>query len=82
MPEKYHIHTHPAPARFAPIPKFSMIEKDGCLGCLDCIKDHCVYRVYDERTFDPQQMIDTLDTLCMSCLRCIQGCKKRLITRL
>jgi len=81
MPTKYHIHVQPAPARFAPVPKFSMIEKDGCLGCLNCIKDQCVYGVYEERSFDPQQMIDTIDTLCMSCLRCIQGCKKRLFTR-
>ena len=34
MPVKYHIRTRPAPPRFAPVPKLSALEFEGCLGCL------------------------------------------------
>ena len=70
------------PPRFLPVPKYSMIEKEGCLGCLECAKRDCVYDVYNKRTFDPEQMADSIDSLCQDCLRCIQGCKNQLITKM
>lgn len=70
------------PPRFVPVPKYSMIEREGCLGCLECVKRDCVYDVYKERAFYPEQMIDSIDYLCKNCLRCIQGCKNQLITKM
>jgi ferredoxin len=82
MPKKYHVTAQLMPPRFVPVPKYSMIEKEGCLGCLECAKRDCVYDVYKERAFYPEQMIDSIDYLCKSCLRCIQGCKNELITKM
>ncbi len=82
MPKKYHITPQLAPPRFLPVPRYSMIEKEGCLGCLECAKRECVYEAYKHRRFDPEQMVDSLDYLCKNCLRCIQGCKNQLITKM
>ncbi|MBI5116973.1 hypothetical protein HZA56_10920 [Candidatus Poribacteria bacterium] len=82
MPKKYHITAQVMPPRFAPVPKYSMIEKEGCLGCLQCAKRECVYDVYKNRKFDPEQMIDSIDYLCKNCLRCIQGCKNQIISKM
>jgi ferredoxin len=82
MPKKYHVAAQLTPPRFVPVPKYSMIEKEGCLGCLECAKRECVYDVYDKRIFDPDQMVDSIDYLCQDCLRCIQGCKNQLITKM
>ncbi|MHC4455994.1 MAG: glutamate synthase-related protein, partial [Planctomycetota bacterium] len=70
------------PPRIFPVPKFSTIEGDGCLGCLKCVKrDSCVYDVYKKRKFDSMQIVDTADTLCISCMRCVQECKKNILSR-
>ncbi|UCD58716.1 MAG: hypothetical protein JSV16_06305 [Candidatus Hydrogenedentota bacterium] len=82
MPKKYHIGAQLAPPRFLPVPKYSMIEKEGCLGCLECAKRECVYDVYKNRRLDPDRMVDSIDYLCKNCLRCIQGCKNQLITKM
>ncbi len=82
MPKKYHIKAQLMPPRFPPVPKYSMIEREGCLGCLECAKRECVYEVYKNRRFDPDRMVDSIDYLCKNCLRCIQGCKNQLITKM
>jgi ferredoxin len=82
MPKKYHVTAQLTPPRFVPVPKYSMVEKEGCLGCLECAKRDCVYDVYSKRQFYPEQMIDSIDYLCQDCLRCIQGCKNQLITKM
>jgi glutamate synthase domain-containing protein 2/NAD-dependent dihydropyrimidine dehydrogenase PreA subunit len=82
MPAKYHVAVDEAPPRFAPLPKLNTIESEGCLGCLRCVKrDSCVYDVYKKRTFDAQQIVDTADVLCINCLRCVQECKKNILSR-
>jgi glutamate synthase domain-containing protein 2/Na+-translocating ferredoxin:NAD+ oxidoreductase RNF subunit RnfB len=82
MPAKYHINVKSAQPRFFPIPKFSAIESDGCLGCMQCVKrDACVYDVYRKRSFDTPQVVDTADVLCISCMRCVQECKKNILFR-
>ncbi len=65
-----------------PVPKYSMIEKEGCLGCLECAKRQCVYDVYENRRFDPARMADSIDYLCKNCLRCIQGCKGQILSKM
>jgi ferredoxin len=82
MPKKYHITSQLMPPRFAPVAKYAMVEREGCLGCLECAKRDCVYEVYKNRQFDPEQMIDSIDYLCKNCLRCIQGCKNLLISKM
>jgi glutamate synthase domain-containing protein 2/Na+-translocating ferredoxin:NAD+ oxidoreductase RNF subunit RnfB len=83
MPAKYHINVKPAAPRFFPIPRFSAIESDGCLGCMQCVKrDACVYDVYRQRSFDTPQVVDTADVLCISCMRCVQECKKNILFKM
>ncbi|MHC4176529.1 MAG: glutamate synthase-related protein, partial [Planctomycetota bacterium] len=82
IPAKYHVHIDEAPPRFAPISRFSGLESEGCLGCLRCVKrDSCVYDIYRNRQFDPRQIVDTADVMCISCLRCVQECKKNILSR-
>jgi glutamate synthase domain-containing protein 2 len=83
MPVKYHVEVKPTEPRFFPVPKFSAIESDGCLGCMRCVKkDACVYDVYRQRAFDTPQVVDTADVLCISCMRCVQECKKNILFRI
>ncbi|MHC4366176.1 MAG: glutamate synthase-related protein, partial [Planctomycetota bacterium] len=83
MPVKYHVEVRPTEPRFFPVPKFSAIESDGCLGCMRCVKrDACVYDVYKQRAFDTPQVVDTADVLCISCMRCVQECKKNILFRM
>ncbi|RJP65270.1 MAG: hypothetical protein C4532_17905 [Candidatus Abyssobacteria bacterium SURF_17] len=82
MPKKYHIKAQLMPPRFPPVPKYAMVEREGCLGCLECAKRECVYDVYKNRRFSPEHMVDSIDYLCKNCLRCIQGCKNQLITKM
>src|SRR5210317_2512557 len=82
MPVRYHVEVKPTEPRFFPVPKFSAIESDGCLGCMRCVKrDACVYDVYKQRKFDTPQVDDTADVLCISCMRCVQECKKNILFR-
>ena len=80
MPEKYVIHTTQVPNRFRALAASGIIAwEEGCLRCAVCVKERCVYEVYRKRNLDSRHMIDSIDNLCMSCLRCVQGCPKGLI---
>lgn len=82
MPEKYHISISNSPHRFPIIPKYSTIEFEGCIGCLKCVKRYsCIYDVYKKRAFDPVRVADTADSLCISCLRCVQECRKNILSK-
>jgi len=43
------------------------------------VKTLCIYKVYEKRSFSTDIFGDTIDELCKSCFRCVQGCPKRLI---
>jgi ferredoxin len=80
MPSKYVIHTKPVADRFRPLTKSGVIAwEEGCLKCAVCVKKQCVFKVYEKRGLDANQMIDSIDNECMNCYRCVQGCPKELI---
>lgn len=80
MPKKYHIHVHATPNRFPTIGRSGIVDwGEGCLKCAKCVKTECVYGVYKGRRFSTDILGDTIDQLCKSCFRCVQGCPKRLI---
>ncbi len=82
MPLKYHIYSAPVPNRFPKITKSGVIAwEEGCLKCARCVKKDCVYKVYEKRDLDEKQMLDSLDSVCMDCFRCVQGCPNRLIQK-
>ena len=83
MSKKYHIPVQSVPPRFPPVPRIAVLEDEGCLGCLKCVKrTACVYKVYAKRKFVPGLAADTADNLCVNCLRCVQECKKGILSRL
>jgi ferredoxin len=80
--QKYHIPTSQAPARFQAITKAGVIAwEEGCLKCARCVKKDCVYKVYEKRNLDTIQMLDSLDSICMDCFRCVQNCPNKLIQK-
>jgi ferredoxin len=80
MPPKYHIHAAPVPNRFPPITRSGVIAwEEGCLKCARCVKKDCVYKVYEKRGLDVDQMTESLDFACKDCFRCVQDCPKGLI---
>jgi hypothetical protein len=80
MPPKYHIHSATVPNRFPTITRSGVIAwEEGCLKCPKCVKRECVYGVYDKRNLDARLMLDSLDSLCKDCFRCVQNCPNRLI---
>jgi len=82
MPPKYHIKTAPVPSRFQAITRSGVIAwEEGCLKCHRCVKKDCVYKVYEKRGLEARQMLDSLDTACKDCFRCVQGCPNRLIQK-
>jgi len=82
MPEKYHIHTAAVANRFQPITKSGVIAwEEGCLKCAHCVKKDCVYLVYEKRALDARQMLDSVDTVCKDCFRCVQNCPAKLIQK-
>lgn len=82
MPLKYNIHTSHVPNRFQPITKSGVIAwEEGCLKCARCVKKDCVYKVYEKRNLDARQMLDSIDSACKDCFRCVQGCPNRLIQK-
>jgi ferredoxin len=82
MPLKYHIHTGQAPNRFQTITRSGVIAwEEGCLKCARCVKKDCVYKVYEKRGIDPRQMLESLDSVCKDCFRCVQNCPNRLIQK-
>ena len=81
MPAKYHIIVEPVADRFSPPGPYVAIERDGCLGCLDCVKPQCIYDVFELGSYEPAQLRDSADSLCRNCLRCVQQCKRGLFSR-
>ncbi|MCF8063932.1 MAG: alpha-hydroxy-acid oxidizing protein [Desulfarculaceae bacterium] len=82
MGEKYHVEVGPTQPRFTPVAKLAAMEVEGCLGCLKCVKrDSCIYDVYRKKVFDAGQVVDTTDSMCISCMRCVQECKKNILSR-
>ena len=82
MPDRYHIHTAAAPARFHRVGKFANVDwREDCSRCSNCVKLRCLYDVYKhESAFnrDPETEGATLDE-CKACLSCVQGCTKGLL---
>ena len=82
MPKKYHIAITPTPPRFTPTAKSTVLDwEGGCLRCFKCVKRKCVVDAYNQRTFDPILLTDTIDKICRNCLRCVQECPGRVITK-
>lgn len=82
MPPKYHIQTARVPNRFQAITRSGVIAwEEGCLKCRRCVKKDCVYQVYEKRGLEAHEMLDSLDTACKDCFRCVQGCPNRLIQK-
>lgn len=82
MPPKYHIHTGRLAHRYQLITKSGVIAwEEGCLKCARCVKKDCVYKVYEKRGIDSRQMLESLDSVCMDCFRCVQGCPNKLIQK-
>lgn len=80
MPRKYHIEVHPTANRFPTIGRSGIVDwGEGCLKCAECVKYKCIYQAYRDRYFSADILGDTIDELCKSCFRCVQGCPKRLI---
>jgi ferredoxin len=80
MPLKYHIHTETAQNRFPAVTRSGVIAwEEGCLRCTRCVKKDCVYDVYEKRSLDSKQMVDSLDSSCKDCFRCVQSCPNKLI---
>lgn len=80
MPTKYHIDVHPTANRFPTIGRSGIVDwGEGCLKCAQCVKHACIYQAYRDRFFSSDILGDTIDELCKSCFRCVQGCPKRLI---
>ncbi len=83
MPKKYNIHTKPAAPRFTPVGKSTILDwEGGCLRCFKCVKRNCIFGAYNKRTFNPDQLTDTIDNICKNCLRCVQSCPGRVITKI
>lgn len=82
MPPKYHIQTGQAANRLQSITRSGVIAWDeGCLKCARCVKKDCVYKVYEKRGIDARQMLESLDSACKDCFRCVQGCPNKLIQK-
>jgi len=82
MPAKYYIPSAPVAGRFQPITRSGVLAwEEGCLKCAKCVKKECVYKVYEKRALDPRQMIDSVDSVCQDCFRCVQNCPGRLISK-
>jgi ferredoxin len=80
VPAKYHIPVHRVPPRFTPLAKTTIIDwNEGCLRCQRCVKQICPVDAYKKRDFDRRQFVDTIDEMCRSCFRCVQGCPRELV---
>jgi hypothetical protein len=80
VPAKYHIPIRGVPPRFSPPAKTTIIDwNEGCLRCERCVKQICPVDAYKKRDFDRRQFVDTIDEMCRSCYRCVQGCPRELV---
>ena len=82
MPERYHVHTVPTPARFPQVGKYATTDwREDCARCKNCVKHSCLYEVYrTEGAYNrnPESPIEPLFA-CKACLACVQGCTKGLL---
>lgn len=82
MPDRYHIHAVPVPARFRRVGKFGDVDwREDCSRCSNCVKLRCTYDVYRHESVhnrDPAAPVQTLNG-CKACLSCVQGCTKGLL---
>ena len=82
MPDRYHIHAVPTPARFRRVGKFGNVDwREDCSRCSNCVKPRCTYDVYRQESAhnrDPAAPAQTLNG-CKACLSCVQGCTKGLL---
>jgi ferredoxin len=68
------------PPRLSTLAKTTIIDwNEGCLRCQRCVKEICPVDAYKKRDFDRKQFVDTIDEMCRSCYRCVQGCPKELV---
>ncbi len=84
MPEKYHIHTEPAPPRFRPVGKLGIVDwREDCSSCHNCVKRDCVYGLWRDEADALHGEAGYLDYVyqCKGCLNCIQDCTKGILTR-
>jgi ferredoxin len=82
MPDKYHIHTHPAPPRSARIGKHGVVDwREDCARCHNCVKKACVYDRYRQENDYIRNMhqVEALYFECMGCFSCVQDCTKGLL---
>jgi ferredoxin len=80
LPAKYHIPVRRVPPRLTPLAKTTIIDwNEGCLRCQRCVKEICPVDAYKKRDFDRKQFVDTIDEMCRSCYRCVQGCPRELV---
>jgi hypothetical protein len=83
MPDRYHIHTAPTPARFRRVGKYGSIDwREDCSRCTNCVKLRCCYDVYRHESAHNRDPIAPVQTLyeCKACLSCVQGCTKGLLS--
>jgi hypothetical protein len=82
MPDRYHIHAAPVPARFRRVGKFGNVDwREDCSRCTNCVKLRCCYDVYKHESAynrDPLSPVETVNA-CKACLSCVQGCTKGLL---
>jgi ferredoxin len=84
MPDKYHIHTEPAPPRFRPVGKLGIVDwREDCSNCHNCVKRSCVYGFYRDEADTLRNQTGYLDYIyqCKGCLNCVQDCTKGILTR-
>ena len=84
VPDKYHIHTEPAPPRFRPVGKFGIVDwREDCASCHNCVKRACAYGFYREEANTLREEVGYLDYIyqCKGCLSCVQDCTKGILTR-
>lgn len=83
MPERYHIHTAPAPARFQRVGKFGTTDwREDCSRCRNCVKPRCLYGAYRSESVHNRNPAAPVQPLfeCKACLSCVQGCTKGLLS--
>ncbi|MCY3024266.1 MAG: glutamate synthase-related protein [Planctomycetota bacterium] len=83
MPERYHIHTVPTPARFRRVGKFGTADwREDCSRCKNCVKVRCVYDLYRSEAAYNRDAAAPVEPIfeCKSCLSCVQGCTKGLLS--
>jgi ferredoxin len=84
VPEKFHIHTEPAPPRLRPVGKLGIVDwREDCANCHNCVKRACVYGLYRDEADTLHDEVGYLDYIyqCKGCLNCIQDCTKGILTR-